>query len=450
MPATSGTRCGKRKYCVLDARLSLLVASLYLLFAAKMPLGERERDLVRGLVPADVCVVADLVLSPQAQPSPSVVAAHRAVRRLFSARAVGERYGVSHQTVIDKARRLRELLPLARDLCDAQQHGERALVAGRRGRRKGDGRKVTTAWVARLKELALSPQTSCLTLGVYRSVLASEFPDVAVSKSTIARVLRKDLNITMKRVTVIAAGAMRPANVAYRRVFAREWFRDVDAGAIGDVTREADAMRAWTPRVDPRLLFFGDESGFNLVTGNPQWARAVRGQRARISRTNARGQHHSLVLISGFVDGIVATHWKGGSYKGQDFADFLSSTFVPYITSYREHLPMHLRRQPVRLVLDNCRIHKTKEVRDVLRDARINLVFLPPYTPVLNPCENIFSHIKGAMRREHWLDRIELSGKRKSALLEGRVYGHLHGVQARLVRRFYRRCAWGRRAAGDE
>lgn len=43
------------------------------------------------------------------------------------------------------------------------------------------------------------------------------------------------------------------------------------------------------------------------------------------------------------------------------------------------------------LVLDNCAIHKTNALREILEGNRHQLVFLPPYSPDFNPIEESFS-----------------------------------------------------------
>jgi hypothetical protein len=53
------------------------------------------------------------------------------------------------------------------------------------------------------------------------------------------------------------------------------------------------------------------------------------------------------------------------------------------------------------LVLDNARIHKATDSREaltgILQLAGVRLNFLPAYSPELNPCELVFSHVKRAM-----------------------------------------------------
>ena len=46
------------------------------------------------------------------------------------------------------------------------------------------------------------------------------------------------------------------------------------------------------------------------------------------------------------------------------------------------------------LVMDNCSIHHVDQVKEELHSAGIMVIFLPPYSPDLNPCEELFSYVK--------------------------------------------------------
>lgn len=51
------------------------------------------------------------------------------------------------------------------------------------------------------------------------------------------------------------------------------------------------------------------------------------------------------------------------------------------------------------VVLDNLGSHKGAAVRDIVRAAGARLFFLPPYSPDLNPIEQLFAKLKHFMRR---------------------------------------------------
>ena len=50
------------------------------------------------------------------------------------------------------------------------------------------------------------------------------------------------------------------------------------------------------------------------------------------------------------------------------------------------------------VVMDNLSSHKGKAVRAAIRAARAHLLFLPPYSPDLNPIEQVFAKLKHLLR----------------------------------------------------
>ena len=46
------------------------------------------------------------------------------------------------------------------------------------------------------------------------------------------------------------------------------------------------------------------------------------------------------------------------------------------------------------LVMDNCSIHHVQPVLDTLKQMGILVLLLPPYSPDMNPIEEMFSYIK--------------------------------------------------------
>ena len=51
------------------------------------------------------------------------------------------------------------------------------------------------------------------------------------------------------------------------------------------------------------------------------------------------------------------------------------------------------------VVLDNLGSHKSSAVRQMIRAVGARLLFLPPYSPDLNPIEQVFAKFKHLMRR---------------------------------------------------
>src|SRR5690606_26279062 len=51
------------------------------------------------------------------------------------------------------------------------------------------------------------------------------------------------------------------------------------------------------------------------------------------------------------------------------------------------------------VIMDNLGSHKGKAVRRAIRQAGAHLIFLPPYSPDLNPIEQVFAKLKALLRK---------------------------------------------------
>lgn len=69
------------------------------------------------------------------------------------------------------------------------------------------------------------------------------------------------------------------------------------------------------------------------------------------------------------------------------------------------------------VILDNLGSHKSQAVRAAIRAAGARLLFLPPYSPDLNPIEQVFAKLKHLLRKA--AERtLEATWKRIGALLD--------------------------------
>ena len=132
--------------------------------------------------------------------------------------------------------------------------------------------------------------------------------------------------------------------------------------------------------LDPGKRVFVDESGFNLVM-TPRYARAPKGQRAYSQVPKNRGENTSF-LAALSLNGLQAPMTLQGSMDGIAFETYVERVLLPTLTP----------RQIV--VLDNHRIHKGDRVAELLAARGCSLLFLPPYSPDLNPTEEALSKIK--------------------------------------------------------
>ena len=129
---------------------------------------------------------------------------------------------------------------------------------------------------------------------------------------------------------------------------------------------------------------FVDESGAN--TKMTRWrGRSLGGQRlvARIPH----GHYQTSSLISGVrLTGPCAPWLFEGAMDGEMFLAWVREGLVP--TLQKDDL----------VIMDNLATHKVQGVREAIEAAGAQLLYLPPYSPDLNPIENMWSKIKQILR----------------------------------------------------
>ncbi len=70
--------------------------------------------------------------------------------------------------------------------------------------------------------------------------------------------------------------------------------------------------------------------------------------------------------------------------------------FIAFLQRIRRAYPC---TQPIGIILDNAAVHRAKKVREYARQNHIHLIFLPPYSPELNPIEFAWKDIKRPLRK---------------------------------------------------
>ena len=140
--------------------------------------------------------------------------------------------------------------------------------------------------------------------------------------------------------------------------------------------------RRYQGLIDPARLVFIDETWTKTnMTRLYGWAK--RGKRL-IDKTTPYGHWKTTTFVAALRnDRIDAPCLFDGPINGERFRAYVEQELVPTLKS--DDI----------VVLDNLGSHKSKAVRSV--GAR--LVFLPKYSPDLNPIEQAFSKIKGELRK---------------------------------------------------
>jgi transposase len=113
--------------------------------------------------------------------------------------------------------------------------------------------------------------------------------------------------------------------------------------------------------------------------------RAPRGERLIAKTPHGHWKTTTLIAALG-IAGMRCSTVVDGAINGDVFEAFVEQVLVP-----------HLRKGDV-VVMDNLSSHKRSRTRLLIEAAGAHLVFLPPYSPDLNPIEMIFAKIKQCLR----------------------------------------------------
>lgn len=150
----------------------------------------------------------------------------------------------------------------------------------------------------------------------------------------------------------------------------------------------AEARLAWRkaqPSLDAAKLVFIDETGTNTAMVRSR-GRGPSGQRV-LGRV-PHGHWKTLTFVAGLrAEAIMARFVIDRPMNGAIFQVYLRQCLVPSLS------PGDI------VVMDNLPAHKLSAVRQIIEAAGWILLYLPPYSPDLNPIEQAFTKLKALLRK---------------------------------------------------
>ena len=170
-----------------------------------------------------------------------------------------------------------------------------------------------------------------------------------------------------------------------------------------DIARFRARWKKYQGLIDPRRLVFIDET----------WAKTnmapLRGwceQGKRLKTKVPHGHWKTMTFLAALrCDRIEAPCVFDGPINSLSFQAYVEQVLVPTLT----HGDV--------VILDNLGSHKSKAVRDAVRAVGARLLFLPAYSPDLNPIEQFFAKLKHLLRKA--MERtVEATWKRIGTLLD--------------------------------
>lgn len=151
-----------------------------------------------------------------------------------------------------------------------------------------------------------------------------------------------------------------------------------------DVAERRDRWRVEQLGLDSAKLVFIDETWAKTNMTRLR-GRAPRGQ--RLIEKVPHGHWKTTTLIAALDDqGMRCATTVDGAVNGDVFTAFVEQVLVPTLTPGDK------------VIMDNLSAHKVSGVREAIEAVGAEVIYLPPYSPDLNPIELAFSKLKQLMR----------------------------------------------------
>ena len=161
---------------------------------------------------------------------------------------------------------------------------------------------------------------------------------------------------------------------------------------------------------DPEMIIWTDESGCDRRNSSRKYGYSLRGLPVKDYRILARGKRYSAIPLL-TVEGIHDVYLAEDSVNGEKFEHFLRECLLPILMPFNGINPRSV------VVMDNATIHHIETVVDLIENqSHAKLILLPPYSPDLNPTEEVFSKVKYIMKENDQL--FQVSSNPRILLLE--------------------------------
>ena len=169
------------------------------------------------------------------------------------------------------------------------------------------------------------------------------------------------------------------------------------------MARRRQQWKKYQSRLDPRRLVFIDET-WAKTNMTRRHGRALRGR--RVVAKVPHGRWRTLTFLAALrCDRIEAPWVLDGPINGLSFLAYVEQVLLPTLA------PGDI------VIMDNLGSHKRQAIRRLIRAVGAKLFFLPPYSPDLNPIDQVFATLKTLLRKADERT-IEATWRRIGSLLD--------------------------------
>ena len=138
---------------------------------------------------------------------------------------------------------------------------------------------------------------------------------------------------------------------------------------------------------EPEMIVWVDEMGSDWRNEVRSYGYSLRGMRA-VSHVLRVGGKRLNAIAAMSLQGVEDIYVAEGTFNGDVFEDFTRTTLLPLLQ------PFNGTNHNSFVVMDNTSIHQMDRIIEMIHGVGALVRFLPPYSPDLNPIEEVFSKVK--------------------------------------------------------
>ncbi|KAG0742553.1 hypothetical protein G6F57_006409 [Rhizopus arrhizus] len=260
--------------------------------------------------------------------------------------------------------------------------------------------------------------------------LAQSFASIQIKKTRVSEFMKDECNLSIKVISRHPTARNSPAVIEKRAVWLKEW---LEKGMIYLQNR-----------------VFLDESGFDInMTRERAWS--TRGEPAVVEALSGRAASHTVlgaissvgvVNVSMKEPGNVKRRKAVGATKRKALGDKLSmpngitgAHYMHFIIDTMNIMDTFPDMQEFHIVMDNAPIHVPSIINPLIEKRGYFPVYLPPYSPELDPIEHFWAILKRKVKRSKFTDAETLTFRVTEAS-ENVPVEHLHNFVQHSVDQF--------------
>ncbi|EIE85106.1 hypothetical protein RO3G_09816 [Rhizopus delemar RA 99-880] len=200
--------------------------------------------------------------------------------------------------------------------------------------------------------------------------LTHSFADLSIKKSTVHNFLKSECNLSFKRVTLRPVARNDTTKIAARLAWVKHWTM-TDMNYLGNCV-------------------FVDESAFN-INMRPSGGWSEKGTPAIVTTPSTRAISHTVL-------GAISARFIVSMELRSPQEEWSKRIKIDYGN----------RKRKAPDVMDNAPIHTAKEIDELITKRGHKSIYLPPYSPELNPIEQFWAIVKNKVKRSRFEDKEDL------------------------------------------